>query len=292
VNSTWSFLKERSQIDNLATTQDQEKCFHWIQACKRAAGMAGVFLLLLRPLPLQAQSNPSADANPHKADAMLAETIAALGGQAWLKVRSIRGTAHVARFFQGQPQGDTESVETITAFPGRRRVNSRKGKVVQIFRGNQGWEITYRGARPLSQSAMDEYLRWREHGLRTVLTKWLGVPGTLVLDGGTVQVERQLTEKITIMNAGNDVVVLQVDANTHLPRSLGFRWRDPRFHDQTTSVIEYANYHRIGGVETPLTVTYLENGQPIRTVYIESIEYNVAVPSETFDPDTVAAHLR
>ena len=55
---------------------------------------------------------------------------------------------------------------------------------------------------------------------------WLKEPGTGVFYEGTSTVARRLAERVSITNAANDTVTLELDENTHLPVSREFRYRD------------------------------------------------------------------
>jgi len=251
------------------------------------------FVCLLCPFPLMGQATGSvALANQQKAHAVLAAALQALGGQAWLDVRSSRCQVRMASFFQGEPTGEVADATVTSVFPDNERIDTEKGRVVQIVSGTRGWEITYKGKKDLPEEKLDEDLRWRKHSLATVLREWYGNPATVLIDQGPSQVERRGTEKITLVNNANDAVTLEVDAESHLPLRLSFAWRDPRFHDKNLDAVEYDNTHRIDGIATPFTVTQTHNGEVVHQSYVLRAQYNVAVPSDVFDPNSAAAHLK
>ena len=238
-----------------------------------------------------------AQANQQKAHAALAATLQALGGEAWLNVRTSRSRARIASFFQGTPTGEV-SEATVTReipdreVPARERVDLEKGRVVQIFSGNSGWEITYKGSKELPAEQRDDYLRWQKHSLRTVLGEWYRNPTTVLMDQGSLQVERRLAEKITLMNAANEAVTLEVDQDSHLPLRLSFTWRDPQFHDKNVDAVEYDNYQKIDNIATPFTVTRTHNGETVRQTYLLGVEYNVAFDPGWFNASHAAEHLK
>ncbi len=257
-------------------------------------GLAGAAMVcLLWPSLLVGQAtDAAAAAGQQKARAALAATIQALGGQAWLNIHTSRDHVRMAAFFQGNPTGEVADAVISRELPGKERIESDKAKVVQIFSGSSGWEITYKGKKGLPAEQVDDHLRWEKYSLRMVLGQWAGDPATALLDEGTVQVERHLAEKITLMNAANDAVTLEVDAASHLPLRLSFAWRDRRFHDKNTDAVEYDSYHRIGGIATPFTVTRTHNGEIVLQEFLLRAEYNIALPENLFDPDYAAAHLK
>jgi hypothetical protein len=245
------------------------------------------------PASLMAQATDAATVvSQQKARATLAATIQALGGPAWVGLRTSREHVRIASFFQGNPTGEVANAVITRELPGKERIELDKGKVAQIFSGSSGWEITYKGKKNLPTERVEDHLRWQRHSLRIVLGRWIGDPATVVLDEGTEQVERHLAEKFTLMNAANNAVTLDVDADSHLPLRLSFEWRDPRFHDKNVDAIEFDNYHRIDGVATPFTVTQTHNGEIVAQQFVLRAEYNVDLQENLFDPDDAAAHLK
>jgi len=257
-------------------------------------GRLGLALLcLLWPSLLAGQATDAiAQANQQKARATLAATIQALGGQAWLDLRTSRSQVRVASFFQGTPTGNVAEATITRQLPDKERIDLEKGRVVQIFSGTGGWEITYKGRKELPAERLDDYLRWRKYSLRTVLGDWYRNPATVLMDQGQSQVERHLAEKITLMNAANEAVTLEVDTDSHLPLRLSFTWRDPHFHDKNLDAVEYDNYQRIDNIATPFTVTRTHNSEIVRQSYLLGVEYNVALKDGLFDPDRAAAHFK
>lgn len=247
---------------------------------------------LLWPSLLAGQATDAiALANQQKARTTLAATIQALGGQAWLDLRTSRGHARIASFFQGTPTGEVAEATITRQLPDKERVDFDKGRVVQIFSGRGGWEITYKGKKELPGEQLDDRLRWRKHSLRVVLEEWYRNPATVLMDQGASQVERHLAEKIMLMNAANEAVTLEVDTDSHLPLRLSFNWRDPHFHDKNLDAVEYDNYQKIDNIATPFTVTRTHNGETVRQSYLLGVEYNVALKDGLFDPDRAAAHF-
>lgn len=277
------------------------------QRLRFGMGLALIVGAVLPSLLVGQATDAAAGASQQKAHATLAATIQALGGPAWLNIHTSRDRVRMAAFFQGNPTGVMEDAIVSREFPGNVRVESDKGKVVQIFSGASGWEITYKGKKSLPAENLEDHLRWQKYSLRTVLGQWAGDPATALLDEGTDQVERHLAEKIVLIHSSNggsansgpandgsadDAVTLEVDAASHLPLRLSFAWRDPRFHDKNIDAVEYDSYHRMDGIATPFTVTRTHNGEIVLQEFVLRAEYNVGLQGNLFDPDYAAAHLK
>lgn len=247
----------------------------------------------LSPAMLMGQSTDAAAvASQRKAHAALDTMIQALGGSPWVSVHTSRDHVRIASFFQGNPTGEVAEAVISREDPDHERIELDKGHVVQIYSGSNGWEITYKGKRNLPPEKVGDHMRWQKHSLRKVLNRWMGDPTTVALDEGSEPVDRHMAEKFMLMNANHGTVTLDVDAESHLPLRLSFEWRDPRFHDTNKDAIEFDNYHRIDGIATPFTVTRTHNGEIVEQKFLLRAEYKVDLPSNLFDPDYAAAHLK
>ena len=263
---------------------------------------AKVFVLALLSIPAgllpedagRAQkANITAVANQARARQVLAATIQALGGDAWLNVRTVREQGKTAAYFQGTPTGVVAETTDTRELPDELRIDfAGKGRVVQIYSAQQGWEITYKGAKPVPAEKLQEYLRWRGRSLRVALQQWFPDPATVLIDEGQALAERHLADKITLLSPRNDAITLEIDAATHLPIRLSFAWRDARFHDKNVDAVEYDNYQVVDGMATPFTITRTRNGQRISQRFILLVKYNVAIPTGFFDPALEAKRKR
>ena len=81
-----------------------------------------------------------------------------------------------------------------------------------------------------------------------------------------------------------DAVEVMLDARTHLPVSVSWRWRDAEFKDWDTDAVEFADYHSVQGIMTPYSVTMTHNGDTTGERFVTKVVYNVALGNEVFDP--------
>jgi hypothetical protein len=247
----------------------------------------------LSPALLWAQATDAAAvASRRQAHAALDASIEALGGLAWVSLRTSREHVRIATFFQGNPTGEVADAVISREHPNKERVEFDKGRVVEIYSDSTGWEITYKGKNSLPADKVNDHWRWQRHSLRRVLDRYLGDPSTVVLDDGSEQVERHTAEQFTLMNAAHGAVKIDIDSETHLPLRISFEWRDPRFHDTNLDAVEFDNYHRIDGIMTPFTVTRTHNGEIVQQTFLLRAEFKVDLPENLFDPDYAATHLK
>ena len=154
---------------------------------------------------------------------------------------------HIAAFFHGIPDPGTTEYCEFHQWPDHDRVELTKHRdVVEFYVGREGWEVTYRGKKPMDKEILDDYLRRRDHSIETAVKVWLKDPNTILVYEGQHLAERHLAEQVTLISAENEAVTILMDAQTHLPLRRVFQWRDPVYKDKNTDAEEYDNY-RTGG---------------------------------------------
>lgn len=240
-----------------------------------------------------AQTQQSPDANSQRARAKLEAMIAALGGQRWLSIENIYTNGRVSGFYHGKPTGAIEDYFEWVTPSGQERIEfGKKHDDIEIFSDGHCWEATYQGKRDLPKDICSDYLRRRDHSIDTAVRVWMKDPRTILMDDGQTLSERHLTDQVTLINAANDSITIQMDTDTHLPRSLTFQWRDPIYHDKDTDREEYDNYHPVDGFPTPFSVTRFHNGDIVSQRYLYRAAYNVPLPPGGFDINAVAAKVK
>ncbi|MCL6463720.1 hypothetical protein [Pseudacidobacterium ailaaui] len=252
-----------------------------------------VWALVLQGNSVHAQGAPSQDPGAKKAQMLLDAMVQAMGGDRWLHLQNSYIEGRTSGFYQGKPTGMIGDFYWWHIFPSQDRIDlSKKHDVVEIFDGRQGWEITYRGKRPLPQDQVDDFLRRRDHSIETVVKVWMKDPNTMYLYEGQTLAERHLADQVTLISASNDSVTILLDADTHLPLRRSFQWRDPLYKDKNEEVEEYDDYHTIDGIPTPFTITRFHNGDETNQRYVFKAAYNVPLPPDGFDADALAKKIR
>jgi hypothetical protein len=262
-------------------------------------------VVLVMPLWLRAQADDAApkntvqvqdetgEKNAAKARVVLDAMVKALGGDAWLNMKNEVREGHIAAFFHGDPDLGTTLFWEFSQWPDRERLEYTKHRdVVQFYIGRKGTEVTYRGARPLPQEQVDDYMRRRDHSIETAVKVWLKDPKTILLYEGQKMSERHLADQVTLISPQNEAVTIETDVQTHLPLSRTFQFRDPVYKDKNTDREEYADYHDMEGFPTAFSITRMKNGEMARQLYIDKVHYNQDLPAEFWDIDAVAKKIK
>ena len=261
-----------------------------------------VFLLTALAFPQSAPTNSSESAAPavptsqaiptdqesaRKARAVLDQAIQALGGQAYLNAQDMTQEGRSYSFHHGEPNSLGSLFWRFRKFPDKDRIElTKKRDVIELYSGDKGYEITYRGVRDMESKELDPYLRRRHFSVDAVLRQWLNQPGVaLFYEGQTVAAQKQ-ADQVTVMNAKNEAVTLYLDASSHLPVKKSFTWRDPVDKQRNVEEEIYDNYRPAQGVMIPYDTTRFFNGEMSAQSFVTSANINQGLSDTLFDPKT------
>jgi hypothetical protein len=233
--------------------------------------------------PSSSQSIPVDQENARKAKAVIDQMIQALGAEAYLNVQDISQEGRTYGFHLGEPSGTGVLFWRFYKFPDEDRVEiTKKRDIVYVYRGDQGFEITYKGTRSQEPKEVIDYLRRREYSLDWVLHKWLSEPGVALFYEGSTVAEQKDAQQVTIMNARNQGVTLYINSNTHLPVKKTFSWRDPSDKQRNVESEVYDNYRLVQGVMTPFDIARYYNGDMSNQRFLNSVSYNKGLSDTMF----------
>ncbi len=236
------------------------------------------------------QNQQTDQQNATKAKALLDQMIQALGGQAYLNIQDISQEGRTYSFHLGRPNSAGTIFWRFYKFPDKDRVElTKKRDVVEIFNGDKGYEITYKGTRPNDDKELADYLRRRHYALDWVLRHWLSEPGVALFYEGQTVADQKSAEQITVMNSKNEAVTLYIDLNTHLPVKKSFSWRDPTDKQRNVEDEIYDNYRPIQGVMTPFDVTRYYNGDMSNQRFMTAVSFNKGLNDSLFDANPTNA---
>ena len=233
--------------------------------------------------PADSGARQAGDANAQKAKALVQQTIQALGGDAYLKITDIEQEGRSSGFYHGNPSGSTAPFWRFIKFPDKERVELTKQRDwVILYVGNEGYEITFRGTKPLDPKDLKEYLQRREYSLDTVLRTWVQAPDAAFFYEGEGFADNRQVDNVTIMNAKDEAVTISIDHANHLPLKKSFQVRNPedRQLDQEDEI--YGNYRAEQGFNTAHTITRLKNGETTSERFVSKVIYNQGLPDSMF----------
>ncbi|HYL91874.1 MAG TPA: hypothetical protein VEW69_01825 [Alphaproteobacteria bacterium] len=247
-------------------------------------------LLCLTALNGQQTAAPKvseAQSNQQKARAVLDKMIQAMGGQAYLTADDYQSSGRYGRFYHGDLAGGTEYVR-FWKWPNKNRWELTKQRdVINIFIGDQVYEVTYKGTQvlnPLKDPNIRLQIVREAHSNETVLRQWMNEPGTALFYEGSSLIENRMTDRVSILNSKNDGVTFLVATDTHLPVAKMFKMRDPNTRDRDEVTELFDNWKMVQGIATPHIVQVKVNDDLVRQVYVEHITYNEHTADTIFVP--------
>lgn len=221
-------------------------------------------------------------------------TVAALGGDSFLHMqdRVERGRAY--SFYREKLNG--LSIATIYTrylirpeppVPGYIAVREREafGKKQDssvLFAEGQGYDITYRGARPLPDETIERYKESTLRNVFYILRERLGEPGLILESRGSDVVENQPVNIVDITDFDNRVVRVYINSLTHLPAKQVTTRRDPKTKDLIEEVTRFSKYRDVNGVQWPFEIERERNGEKIYQMYSDSVEINQGLADNLF----------
>jgi hypothetical protein len=211
------------------------------------------------------------------------EALQALGGDAFLHMNDRVETGRAYSFYRQQISGlATAKIYTryLAPLPGQVEERERENFGVKEDSGillteSGGWEITFRGARPLDD---ERYANFQISTLRDILyilRQRLNEPGLSFYSQGADMFENRPVEIVDITDAAIDTVTVYFDQRSKLPVRQTFRRRNEQFHDFDTEVTLYGLWRNVGGgVMWPCNVRRERNGEKIYEMFADQVEIN------------------
>lgn len=233
----------------------------------------------------QFSATAAKDPSVQKAKQILDDMIRALGGDAYLNLREMSVEGRNYSFYHGRPSGLGVLFWRFWQWPDKDRYEITKQRdIIDLFVGDKGYETTYKGTVAIDPKQLTDYLRRRDHSLEVVIRSWLPAQGTIILYEGTVIVEQNLADKVTVLDASNDSVTIAVDPRTHFPVRKTYSYRDPidRQFDDEAEV--FSNYKVVQGIATPYSTVRMDNGEMSNQRFIDKVSYNNGLDASMFEP--------
>jgi hypothetical protein len=220
------------------------------------------------------------------AQALVNRVIQALGGQAFLKAKTLTTTGRAFSIFDGVAQGFV-TFHSAAVFPDKRRLsyglNNSKG-ITLINNGDKGWEIDRYGLIDQTDRELHGWILATRYDLGNLLRFGIHNPGTLVIKGEQDFVENVPVQILEIIDSRQVDAKVDIDTQNYLPVRVAYKIQNPESHDWDDYVDIYADYQAIQGIETPMHLVRNINGQRVAETFRSSAKYNEDYPAPFFTP--------
>jgi hypothetical protein len=224
---------------------------------------------------------------------VIAAAVDALGGPHFRAMRNRVESGRAYSFYNERISGlsiATIYVEYVQpSAPGELHLRERQSfgekekSGAVLLTGDTGYQITFRGARPLPRETLDRFKDTTFHNVLYILKERLEEPGLIFEYQGSETVDNMPADQVDITDADNRVVTVFFDHLTRLPLRQVYYHRDPATGDRNEEVTIFAKFRDVGGgVMWPFDVQRSRNGERTYQMYADSVEINQNLPGKLF----------
>lgn len=222
------------------------------------------------------------------------ESIAALGGDSFLHVKDRIEEGRAYSFYNEKLSGLSKAKiyvryltapdPPVVAFQGQRerQVFGKDETAYVLFDEKQGYNVTYRGAKPYTAADYEKYRESLLHNVLYIFRMRLNEPGMIFESRGTELYNNVPVDSVDITDADNRVVTVYFEQSTHYPvRQKWFR-RNTVSKEKDEEVTVFSKYRESGGVYWPWVIQRERNGERIYQMFSEAVSFNNDVTDEKF----------
>ena len=222
--------------------------------------------------------------------------LAALGGERYLAMQDRVESGRAYSFYRERLSGLSRATLSTrylkpqpSAAPGTLWVRERQsfgkdgrdGSV--LFADGAGYNISFRGARPVPKDTLDRYRETTLHNIFYILRERLSEPGMIFEYQKSDVVDNRPVDEVNITDSDNRVVTVYLDQGGKLPARQVWYRRDPLTRDRLEEVTIFSNYRDVGGgVQWPYYVQRLRNGDKVFQIYCDSVAINQGLDDSPF----------
>jgi hypothetical protein len=259
---------------------------------------------ILAALMLAGIAGPGARAetNEQRGKRVVEEALAALGGQRFLAIQDRVESGRAYSFYREQLSGlamakiytryliRPEPPEAGFLGVREREAFGKKQEDVVLFTDGAGYELTFRGARPLPDTRVQQFKDSTLRNIFYILRQRLGEPGMIFESRGSDFFENRPVEIVDISDARNETVTVYFDQLSRLPTRQSFFRRDPETKDRIEEVAIFSKYRDVGGgVMWPHAIRRERNGEKIFEIFSEHVAVNQDLKDDLF---TLPANMK
>ena len=232
---------------------------------------------------------------PERAKQVVEEALRALGGENFLAMRDRVEEGRSYAFYREDLSGMSRVkfyIRYLTApepltpdFLGQRerRAFGKNEDVYIIFNEEGGWEVTYRGAKPMGEALYESYKETLLHNVLHTLRVRLKEPGMAFDALGTEIVENQPCNVVRIVDSANRQTTVWFHQSTKLPVRQRWEKRDPKLKFRIEEMTIFDKYRDVGGgVLWPFVVRRERNGERNFEMYADMVTINRGLGDELF----------
>lgn len=254
---------------------------------KRQSICAGLALALAAGLVSAAGAQDTAVMMPEqsaaKAKEVIEQSIAAMGGPAYLEVRDITYQGRLSQFgHSGELNGFEKFLDYEVPPDKDRQENLPKRNLIEIYNGKEGWLLDRGGVQEAGQDSIERFQEDQKKDLDNILRHRIHEKDMSFHYAGPDVVDLKEAEWVELVDGEDRTIRIAFSKGTHLPLRKIVTVRDPHSRLRTEEIEYYSNYHPIQGVTTPFQITRERNETKIYQVFFDKISFNTTPDPNLF----------
>ena len=248
-------------------------------------------------LALLAAPRPAtpAETRQEQGKQLVLESLKALGGDAFLKMRNLTQSGRAYSFYRQNLSGLAvftryENYEPMRADAAedwlpvsRRDVYTEQGDYYALFKNGQGWEVTFRGARPLPAERVEQYRDSTRRNYFYFLRYRLDEADLYFYYKGTEIINNVPTETVDISDRDGESITVFLRMSDRLPVQQVYLRRDPKTRIPYEEKSIYSKYREVDGITLPWNIRQERDGEKIFEFFGNATQINQPLNAALFD---------
>ena len=222
--------------------------------------------------------------DPAKAAVLVREAVAARGGDAYLKIRTLESRGQYTAFEKGV-SGDPMSFVDYVAYPGRERTEFGKGdsKFVQTNSEDANW--VYEAKQKMIRDQKEDQIKQFQQGARYEIDSLLRTASQqsgvkLVYLGRREAWRNTFSEAVRIDFADGGVATLHFDTRSKLP--LMIEYKTVGEEGTLNNEVRYYRWVDFSGIQFPTIQDFYRDGKQSARVSFDTVSFNLSLPDKLF----------
>jgi hypothetical protein len=256
-------------------------------------------LIVLLALPaglLHAQEPSASPVSDEKSEQIIQRGIEAVGGQAYLNVRTVVGKGFYTTYSEGVSQLPSKFIDYIN-YPDKERTEFTGGgiRIIQSNSGETGWlfDGSTKKITDMKPSQIEDFKRTMQTTVENLLRGWWRREGATVKYVGRREAGLAMrNETVRLTYPDGFWVEYEFSARDGKPAKVIYKRN--RKNPDTDEMVEVreedwlAKPITLDGITAPWVIDHFVNGYQTSRINYESIEYNRVLPDSLFvKPDNV-----
>ena len=235
-----------------------------------------------------------AESSQERAKRVVHEAVEALGGDRFMNMQNREEGGRAYSFYREQLSGLSIATiyteyqagvsDTAHNLAVRERENfGKKQDNGVLFGEKEAWEITFRGARLLTDERFERYKETTLRDVFYILRVRLSEPGMIFESRGADVLQNAPVEIVDITDGDNRTTSVYFDQITKLPVRQVFLRRDPKTRLNDEEITVYSKYREVAGVQWPYSIQRERNGEKIFQIFSDNVQINRPLPPKLFN---------